>query len=118
MMNNWLKIENDTFYAKECDVQLSLESWAILYLTLDIGSHPKYYDFFIDLYEGRKSFDISTVKFAAKKCRITTIDIDFGKKMSMSIRCDNMDANDMSERREGIIDDILGDATTFVVISV
>lgn len=117
-MSNWMKIENDTFYVKECDVQLSMESWAILYLTLDLSSYPKYYDTFIEFHEKRKSFHVNTVKFAASGCRIKTMDIDFGKKMSMSIRCDNLDAHDISERRDGIISDILGDATTFVVISV
>lgn len=117
-MNNWLKIANDTFYVNECDVQLSLESWAILYLTLDIAAHPKYYDQFINLYEGRARFDINTIKFAAYSCRIKTIDIDFGKKISMSIRCDSLDAHDISNRRDGIIDDILGEQTTFVILSV
>jgi len=117
-MNNWLKIANDTFYVKECDVQLSFESWAILYLTLDISTYPKYYDEFINIYEGRKSFDICTIKFAAQKCRIKTMDIDFGKKISMSIRCENLDAHNLSERRDGIIDDILGDITTFTIVSV
>ena len=117
-MNNWLKIANDTFYVKECDVQLSFESWAILHLTLDIYKYPKYYDEFINIYEGRKSFDISTIKFAAQNCRIKTIDIDFGKKISMSIRCENLDTHNLSERRDGIIDDILGDITTFTIVSV
>ena len=115
-MNNWLKIANDTFYVKECDVQFSLENWAILYLSLDISAYPKYSDDFINIYEGRKSFDISTVKFAAQNCRIKTMDIDFGKKISMSIRCENLDTHNISDRRDGIIDDILNDQTTFIVI--
>lgn len=117
-MNNWLKIANDTFYVKECDVQLSFEKWAILYLTLDIATYPKYYDEFINLYEGRATFDINTIKFAAQNCRIKTIDIDFEKKISMSIRCENLDAHNLSERRDGIIDDILGDITTFTIVSI
>ena len=117
-MNNWLKIENNTFYVKECDVQLSFEKWAIIYLTLDINAYPKYYDEFINIYEGKKSFDISTVKFAAQNCRIKMMDIDFGKNISMSIRCENLDAHDISNRRDTIIDDILGDKTTFIIIKV
>ena len=46
------------------------------------------------------------------------MDIDFGKKISMSIRCENLDAHNLSERRDGIIDDILGDITTFTIVSV
>lgn len=117
-MENWLKIENSIFYAKECEVQLSFERWATLYIILDIGAHPEYYDFFMDIYEGRKLFDMSTIKFAARKCRIKTMDIDFGKKISMSIRCESIDAHDMAIRRDGIIDDILGDRTTFITARV
>jgi hypothetical protein len=117
-MNNWLKIANNTFYVKECDVQLSFEKWAILYLTLDISMYPKYYDDFINIYDGRKCFDISTVKFAAQNCRIKTMDIDFGKKISLSIRCENLDTHHISNRRDAIIDDILGDKTTFIIIKI
>ena len=70
------------------------------------------------IYEGRKCFDISTIKFAAQNCRIKTMDIDFGKKISMSIRCENLDAHDISNRRDTIIDDILGDKTTFIIIKI
>ena len=114
---NWIKIGNETFYTKECEAQLSMESWAIIYLTLDIKSNPKYYDSFIDLYEKGCWFQINTNKFSARGCRIKTMDIDFGKDMSMSIRCENIDPQDISVRRGGIIDDILGE-TTFVSIEV
>lgn len=117
-MKSWMKIANDTFYVKECDVQLSMERWAILYLTLDLSSYPEYYDAFIDLHEKRMPFQAITVKFAARGCRIKTMDIDFGKKMSMSIRCDSLDPHDISERRDGIIDDLLGGETTFIAIRV
>jgi hypothetical protein len=118
MMNNWIKISGDTYYVRECDVQLSMESWATIYLVLDLASYPSYYDDFVDLYEKRSVFSISTKKFAAAGCRIKSIDIDFGQKISASIRCENIDTHDMSVRRGQIIDDILGDETTFIRMAV
>ena len=46
------------------------------------------------------------------------MDIDFGKKISMSIRCENLDAHNISNRRDTIIDDILDDKTTFIIIKI
>ena len=112
-MNNWLKIENNTFYVNECDVQLSTESWAIIYLVLDIKRYPKYYDYFLNIYEKGKLFNINTIKFFAKNCRIKTIDIEFREKISMSIRCEDINVHSIHERRDGIIDDILGDVSNF-----
>ena len=111
-MNNWIKISGKAYYVRECDVQLSMESWATIHLVLDIASYPSYYDDFIDLYENRSSFSMHTRKFMATTCRIKSIDIDFGKKLTMSIRCESIDTHDMSVRRGQIIDDILGDETT------
>ena len=116
-MESWIKISGETYYARECEVQLSMEKWAIIYLSLDLSAHPEYYDDFIDLYENRRLFGIGAVRFSANMCRIKTMDIDFGKKMSVSIRCEQIDAYGLSERRNGIIDDILGE-TTFVATGV
>ena len=111
-MKNWIKISGNAYYVRECDVQLSMESWATMHVVLDIASNPSYYDDFIDLYENRSSFSMNTSKFAATCCRIKSIDIDFGKKLTMGIRCESIDTHDMSVRRGQIIDDILGDETT------
>ena len=117
-MNRWIKIAGDIFYTKECDVQLSMEKWATLYLSLDISAYPKYYDEFVAMHEVRKTFDMTTISFSAIKCRIKTLDIDFGKSISMCIRCEELDTHDMSVRRDGLIDDILGEKTTFMLMQV
>lgn len=117
-MESWIKISGTTYYVRECDVQLSMESWASMHMALDLRSHPSYYDDFIDLYERGASFSIDTKKFLASGCRIKSIDIDFGKNMTLAIRCEKLDANDISERRDGIIDDILGGETTLRYVRV
>jgi hypothetical protein len=113
-MNNWLKISEDTFYTYDCSVQLSMENYATIYISLDLKRHPAYCDIILDIYENKKTFSITTSTFFAKQCRIKTIDVDFGKKMSISIRCESIDAHDISERRDSIIDDILGNRLTFI----
>jgi len=115
---NWIKIADKTFYLKECDIQLSFESWAIMYLKLDIEKYPEYYDDFISLYEAKRIFEIYTIKFTSNKSYIKTIDIDFNKSISMSIRCENLDIHNTSDRRDGLIDDILNNKTTFVIKSI
>jgi len=117
-MNNWIKISGNAYYVRECDVQLSMEKWATMHVVLDIASYPSYYDDFIDLYENRSSFSMHTRKFAADNCRIKSMDIEFGKKLTMSIRCESIDTHDISVRRDGIIDDILRDDTTLMYVSV
>lgn len=117
-MNNWIKISGKAYYVRECDVQLSMESWATMHVVLDISSYPSYYDDFIDLYENRSSFSMHTSKFSATCCRIKSIDIDFGKKLTMSMRCESIDTHDISVRRDGIIDDILGEGTTLMYVSI
>jgi len=106
-MNNWINISGRSYYVAECDVQLSIERWATIHIVLDIATHTSYYGDFIDLYENRSSFQINTRKFFASNCRIKSMDIEFDKKMAMSIRCENIDTHDISVRREGIIDDLL-----------
>lgn len=113
-MTNWIKIEDKTFDVMECETQLSFENWAIMYLKLDIKNHPEYYDEFISLYDARKIFQISTVNFKSSVSHIKTIDIDFNRTMSMSIRCEKIDIYSKSDRRDDIIDDILNNKTTFV----
>ena len=117
-MESWIKISGTTYYVVECDVQLSMESWASMHMRIDLRSHPSYYDDFIDLYEKGSSFSICAKRFSASVCRIKSIDIDFGKSMTLAIRCEKLDAHDISERREGIIDDILGDETTLRYVSI
>lgn len=115
---DWIKISDKIFYILECDVQLSIENWAIMYIKLDIKNHPEYYDEFISLYDGRKIFQISTIKFKSKMSHIKTIDIDFNRTMSITIRCEKIDVYTKSDIRDGIIGDILGDIKTFTIVSI
>lgn len=116
-MGGWIKISGDTFWPIECDVQLSFEKWAIIYISFDISKHPSYYDDLLDIYESGKVFSVCTAKLAASRCRIKTMDIDFGKKVSITVRCESIDT--LSDRREQMIDDLLkGKGTTFVRLPV
>ena len=44
--NNWIKIDNETFYVKEVMVQLTVMAHATIDLSFDIKSYPSYSDIF------------------------------------------------------------------------
>jgi hypothetical protein len=112
---NWIKIGDKTFYVLECDTQLSIDNHAFMYIKIDIKNHPEYYDEFINLYDLGKIFEIYTIKFKSSHSYIKTIDIEFNRNMSISIRCERIDIHSKSDRRDNLIDEILNNnKTTFI----
>jgi len=112
---NCIKIGDKNFYVLECETQLSFENCAIMYLKFDIKNHPEYYDEFISLYDRGKIFEIYTMKFKSSHSYIKTIDIEFNRNMSISIRCENIYIHSKSDIRDNLIDEILNNnKTTFI----
>ena len=104
MVNNWVKIDGDTFYIKNSSVQLTIGSHASIEISLE--NRKDYSDFFFRKYETLSKFNLIGKQFEAKGVHIKGIDVDTNQ-INISLRCDILDDRDISERREEIIDEVL-----------
>lgn len=102
-----LKIYDKIYECSNGSVQTSIGSHASMVYIFDIEANPEYEPFFIKLFEQRAKFDVSSVYFEAKGVFIKLIDVDFGKKMTITFHSDIYSAKNLSDRREEIIDEIL-----------
>ena len=105
---NAIKINDETICAEECSIQLSLENHASIYISFDTAKFPNSHDMFLNLYENKTVFNISHSNFDANKSVIKTIDIDFGKRISVNIRCTELITKDISHHRNEIIEELIG----------
>ena len=103
-----IKINDETICVEECSIQLSTEKHATIYMSFDTSKSPNSYDIFLNLYESRTVFDISHPNFDANKSIIKTIDIDFGSRMSINLRCSELITKDLAHHRAEIIDELIG----------
>ena len=103
-----IKINDETICVEECSIQLSTEKHATIYMSFNTVKSPSSYDIFLNLYESRTVFDISHPNFDANKSIIKTIDIDFGKRISVNIRCSELVTKDIAHHRGEIIDELIG----------
>lgn len=104
MMNNWVKIDGDTFYIKQGSVQLTLGSHATIEISVE--NRKDYSDFFFKKYDSGVKFNLIGKQFDAKGVHIKGIDVDTNQ-INISLRCDILDNRDISERREEIINEVL-----------
>ena len=102
-----LKIYDKIYECSNGSVQTSIGTHASMVYIFDIEVNPEYESFFIKLFEQRSKFDVSSVYFEAKGVFIKLIDVDFGKKMTITFHSDIYSAKNLSDRREEIIDEIL-----------
>jgi len=102
----------DKIYECSGSVQTSIGSHASMIFIFDLIVNPEYETFFIKLFEQKAKFDMFSSYFEAKGVFIKLIDIDFGKKMTITFHSDILSVKDISDRREEIIDEIL-DTKTF-----
>lgn len=107
-----LKIYDKIYECNTGSVQTSIGSHASMIYVFDLTMNPEYEPFFIKLFEQKAKFNISSAYFEAKGVFIKLIDIDFGKKMTITFHSDILSVKDISDRREEIIDEIL-DTKTF-----
>lgn len=104
----WLKIGDDIINVSNVNVQLTIMKHATIYIELDISKYAELYDYFIDKYENKRIFTISSNQFVGMGCRIKTLDIEFKVKMNLTIVCDLLDP-DISERRDILIEQLLNE---------
>jgi len=104
MINNWIKIDGDTFYIKSSSVQLTIGSHASIEISVE--NRKDYSDFFFKKYEMLSKFNLIGKQFEAKGVHIKGIDVDTNQ-INISLRCDILDDRDISERREEIINEVL-----------
>lgn len=105
--STWIKVDGETFFIDHASIQLSLGTHATIHITLDIQSNPTYSKHFIGIFDLHKKFEMSSAKFLARGCHIKSIDIDFKNKMILNIHSDFLENENIDERREILINDIL-----------
>lgn len=115
-----IRIDGEIMQIEECGVQLALELGGAtnLHISVDIVRFPMAYDTIVHLYETRKVFCVSHPKFDARRSFIKTIDIEFGRRLSICVGSQDFTAKDMAHHREELIRDIIGedDSISFFVI--
>ena len=105
-MDNWIKINDETFYVEEISMQLTIGAHASIEISLDIIKYPQYSDIFFNKFDKREKFTLVAKSFECRGTLIKTIDI--GKKLlNISLKCDYTNQTPIQERREILIDDIL-----------
>jgi len=105
-MSEWVKINNEIYFIKDCVVQLSVMSHATINIEFDLKKYPTYSDIFFNMYDSGVKFDLIGRDFDGKGTQIKSIDCN-SSTMNMSLRCDILNPSNISERRDEIIDDLL-----------
>ena len=113
-MDDFIKINNEEYFINEWSIQPSICNYANIYISINIEKYPLYESKFLKLYDNNMIFDISALKFIATGSSIKTIDITFGKRINIMIRCISLKINDVSEIRDQILDNILVDDKTLI----
>lgn len=103
----WVKIDDDIFDVVDLTMQFSIGSHSTTYISFDINKNKNYLNYLTNLYENNIYFTISCVKFISPGSIIKSIYVDNDSSMSISLRCDLLNISNISERRDGIIDDLL-----------
>lgn len=105
-MTNWIKIDNNIIFIKESNVQLSIGSHAHVEISLDSMSYPQYLQFFFNLFQNHRKFELIHKQYESKGTFIKSIDYD-SQSLRVSFRCDYLSMSDISDRRDEILADLL-----------
>lgn len=105
-MTNWIKIDNNIFFIKESNVQLSIGSHAHIEISIDLTSYPQYLQFFFNLFQNHIKFELIHKQYESKGTLIKSVDYDY-QSLHLSLRCDYLSMSDISDRRDEIIEDII-----------
>ena len=110
----WIKVEGETFYIENINIQYTLFKYSNILIEIDIKKHD-YYSYFINVYDNNRVFNMSFSNDAAKEldgrylavgCHIKTMDIIFNTKININIVCNKL-KTDISEKRDEILEQIL-----------
>lgn len=108
---SYIRIYNDVFEVDTISIQTTIGSHATIYISVDIENRANYLNYFINLFDNKKKFDLvggSFIgSFIGKGSFIKYIDVVFNKRINLTIRTDILYVKDISERREEIIEEIL-----------
>ena len=104
----WIRINDDVFFLKKIDFQLSIWAHGTIEMSLDLRTYPHYLDFFFDLYERKTSFTLVSKLCETRGSVIKSIDYNVNTtSANISIRYDMINNFDISDRRDEIIEDLL-----------
>lgn len=103
----YIRIDNDVFEVGTISTQTTIGSHATIYISVDIENHVNYLNYFINLFDNKKKFDLVGGSFIGQGSFIKSIDVEFNKRMNLTIRTDILHIKDASERRDEIIEEIL-----------
>lgn len=122
--SKWFKIKDDIFYAESINCQLSLGTHGDIDISIDLNIYPSYRKYFYDQFDkvynsgslstGYKKdyiFDIITPYWRGLGCGIKSMDINTNGILNLGIYCDYIDQENIQERRENIINDILNETS-------
>lgn len=120
-MDKWFKIKDDIFYTESITCQLSIGSHGGIYISLNIDKYPQYKKYFTDIFDkqfNKKTghsyfkkdiiFSIVTQHWCGHGCLIKTMDINPNNGiLNLDLNCDYIQNENIQDRRDGIINDIL-----------
>ena len=123
--SKWFKIKDDTFYSESISCQLSIGSHSDIDISLDLNKYTNYRKYFYDLFDKMYNantgstftfkkdyiFDIITPHWRGIGCSIKSMDINTNGLLNLDIRCDYIDMENIQERRENILNDILNETS-------
>lgn len=105
-----IKIDDNIYFYRSALYQPTFGSHGTIFLSFDINSYSEYKLDFFNIYDNKRTFKFISSKLISDSCRISTIDIDNNKGiLNLTIKSDFITYIDPDERRDQVIDDILGD---------
>jgi hypothetical protein len=120
----WFKIKDDLFHSISISCQLTTGSHGDINISVDLNVYPGYRQYFYDQFDkmyssqnGQQSykkdyiFDITTPYWRGMGCGIKSMDINTNGILNLDIYCDYIDQENIQERRENIINDILNETS-------
>jgi hypothetical protein len=108
---NFVKLDNEIFNVIDVVVQLSIGSHTTTHLSVDLIKYPEYLNKITDIFEMSKKFEMISNRFIAPGSYIKSIDVDFDKKMNISVKSDVFNNVDTQQRRDEMLDELLNNET-------
>jgi hypothetical protein len=104
-----IKIDDNIYFYRSALYQPTFGSHGTIFLSFDLNNYSEYKLDFFSIYDNKRTFKFISSKLISDCCRISTIDIDNNKGIfNLTIKSDFISEIDTGERRDQIIDDILG----------
>lgn len=105
-MKGFVKFDNDLFYYKSVDVQLSIDDGGDVDFEFDISKYPEYKKTIIKLFDNTILFDLTLPRCKGERSFIKMMNID-NDKMVLYIRCNKILHVNAKDHRNKVIGEIL-----------